>query len=202
MKWGGALRNNYLYNIIDNTGDNISIENPYWGELTGLYWIWKNYEFKDDDIIGFGHYNKILDISENDVQQKFNNGIEWIALKPFGINAHTYTEDIKVLREVIKTKFPKYLKAWDEIYDERGAGRGLNCSGLELFYTTKTEFNNYCKYLFDILFEVKEIIRDVDRSPYDKRYLAFLGERLLSVYLKADNKNVFYCKLNKLDEIT
>lgn len=50
------------------------------------------------------------------------------------------------------------------------------------------------------MFEVKEIIRDVDRSPYDKRYLAFLGERLLSVYLKANNKNVFYCKLNKLDE--
>ena len=28
--------------IGDNTGDNISSKNPYFCELTGIYWAWKN----------------------------------------------------------------------------------------------------------------------------------------------------------------
>ena len=33
----------------DNTGDNISEKNKYYCELTGMYWLWKNYSC---DIIG------------------------------------------------------------------------------------------------------------------------------------------------------
>ena len=41
--------------IGDNTGDNISEYNKFFGELTGLYWIWKNYEGSEN--IGICHYN-------------------------------------------------------------------------------------------------------------------------------------------------
>ena len=39
----------------DNTLDNISEKNPYYSELTLLYWIWKN---KNDSITGLNHYHR------------------------------------------------------------------------------------------------------------------------------------------------
>ena len=52
--------------IGDNTGNNISIKNPYFCELTGVYWAWKNL---DCDILVF---HIIEDISPLEKNQKTN----------------------------------------------------------------------------------------------------------------------------------
>ena len=52
---GSALLNEDFGYTRDDTGDNISNLNPYYAELTGEYWAWKN---SNVDIIGFCHYRR------------------------------------------------------------------------------------------------------------------------------------------------
>ncbi len=42
----------------DDTGDNISVKNPNYCELTGIYWIWKNVDNDPTEIIGISHYRR------------------------------------------------------------------------------------------------------------------------------------------------
>lgn len=45
----------------DNTGDNISIKNKNYCELTGIYWIWKNI---NSDYIGVCHYRRYFNLKK------------------------------------------------------------------------------------------------------------------------------------------
>ena len=54
---GKALSSVNLGFDADNTGSNISTKNPYYSELTGLYWIWKN---TDSEYIGLSHYRRFF----------------------------------------------------------------------------------------------------------------------------------------------
>ena len=50
----------------DNTGDNISVKNKNYGEITAQYWVWKNYlkENPDVEYIGFCHYRRFFNFSK------------------------------------------------------------------------------------------------------------------------------------------
>lgn len=184
--------NHILY---DDDGENISEENQYFGELTGLYWLWKHLDYPDDEIIGFCHYSKCLDISakriESFLRKRPSDG--WIALEPVPICSHRYPEDMVVLADVLsQVPDEKYIEAWNELYNSDGSSKdkNANCHSGQLFYTTMSQFKDYCEFLFDVVFKARQIIGDVDRVPYHKRYCAFFGERLLSVWLRANNATV------------
>lgn len=190
---GASIRNSFIYcNNKDNVGDNISDENQYWGELTGLYWLWKNNKFNNEDIIGFAHYNKIIDITKKKLYNFFDNNPSnsWVVINPCTMVKHSYINDIEILEKVLREKYSDYYQFWEKNYNSDGSSKiDNNCYNCEMFYTTYDEFSAYCKFLFDVLFDVYKIIGEVDRTPYHKRYLAFLGERLLTIYLEK-NKSI------------
>ena len=104
----------------DDEGNNISIKNPNYCELTGIYNIWKNH-LNDFDIFGFVHYRryfvkypklitKFNCLSQNDIE-KLMSDCDIILPRKFNFEKTTYKtyfedgpgkeKDLIKLREVI-----------------------------------------------------------------------------------------------------
>lgn len=211
----GAEGKNDLGYQKDNTGDNISLKNPYFCELTGLYWAWKNLKA---DYIGLAHYrrhflfkkksnnkfnnvltleeaNKLLDKTDVILPKKRYYLIETL----YNHYKHTmYVEPLDETRNIIEKKYPEYLSEFDKL-KKRTSAHMFN-----MFIMKKELFDGYCKWLFDILFELEKV---VDNSKYDQFHARFYGrisELLLDVYLRKNNilyKEINFIYMEKINKI-
>ena len=172
----------------DNTGENISLKNPNYCELTGLYWVWKNVKC---DVVGISHYRRYFvrgdDFLKQDEIERLlesydiivpqgNYSAEYGSVRNQFENYH-HPEDLTNCRNAIEKLCPEYLRAFDAVCD---------CGIFYVFnmmIARKEVFDAYCEWLFKILFEVE---RNTDVSTYDTynaRLYGFLSERLLRVWL-------------------
>ena len=179
----------------DNTGDNISVKNPFYCELTGLYWAWKNL---DAEYIGLVHYRRhfalrkaakdkrlecVLSKAEAEVRlsgcdillpKKRNYYIENL----YDHYKNTlYVEPLDITGEIIREKFPEYCTEFERLKTRTSAHM------FNMMIMKKDKLNEYCEWLFDILATLEE---RVDNSQYDAFHARFYGrvsELLLDVWL-------------------
>lgn len=187
----------------DNEGDNISIKNPYFCELTGLYWAWKNLP---NDYLGLIHYrrffttkgrferkNQPLDslylthkeasdlLANYDVivPSKRNYYIETL----YSHYANTlHAEHLDVTREIIAEKCGEYLESFDKVMKQRG-GYMFN-----MFIMSKELTDSYCSWLFPILFELEKRLPADKYSAFHARFYGRVSELLFNVWLMQYNK--------------
>lgn len=173
----------------DDTGDNISAKNPYYSELTGLYWIWKNYT--GADYLGLCHYRRYFLnhdgelMSESDYMNILSSHDVIIARPSPGDydyrTVYARSHDIRNLDmtgEVIRELYPEYYETFQSVIT------GHYCYVGNLFAAPAPLFHAYCEWLFAI-FAVLET--RIDCSAYDdyhKRVFGFLSEQLLAVWIK------------------
>lgn len=202
---GASLRKSDMSYLKDNTGDHISYKNKNYCELTGLYWIWKNDCISD--IVGITHYRRffskfLFDMSEkyfltSDIIEKDLEQYDLILPIPFYWLKHTVStgyyeagqgkeKDLATTGEVIKELFPEYLETYLEVLEAKKA------SYCNMMICKKTQLNNYCKWLFDILFEVEQRTDLSDYTESEARIYGYLSEILLNVWVKKNNYKVKY----------
>lgn len=182
---GAHNRENFIYQLRDNTGDNISDENEYYGELTGIYWLWKNVKMADNDLIGFCHYNKALKINEKDIQLFFkSNPHGWIVSHEKEMPKHSDQKEWEAFCAVIQKLYPDYFLTLQLTYKGDGYCEGCNCANM--FITTWKQFSSYCKFVFDICSDLRCIVGNNKKDKFDRRYCAFLAERLLTIYIRTE----------------
>ncbi len=181
----------------DNTGDNISAKNANYCELTGLYWAWKNLSA---DAVGLAHYRRHF-VGAGRGSDRFDR----VLTKPEAeallaqadvlvpnprryyiettydqyVHAH-HREGLDCVHDILRARYPAYLPAWDAVM-RRTWGHRFN-----MFIMKRPQFDAYCQWLFDILFEVEATIDISEYSPSEARVFGYLSERMLDVWLETN----------------
>lgn len=208
----------------DSTGENISKKNQSFCELTGIYWAWKN--LSNVDIIGLCHYRRFFDfhglvhpMMESAIISPINidrldlsvpmdiirrvSGGAVVIPKPIHYNCsilsdyciNHISDDFRVLASVIDESQPEYIKA--------AFRRFFYCnnklSHYNMFLMRRVDFEKYCGWLFPILESVEERIDISAYSPVQRRIFGYMAERLLNVWISANNIEVIEKPIIKID---
>lgn len=203
----------------DDTGDNISDKNPNFCELTAQYWLWKN--GIKTKYVGLNHYRRYFDFNrkkkygyffQNISEYKVNDKLlalpdldkifnchDIIMAKPMKypvpLDVHYSIshnkQDLFTLRNIIADLYPDYLKSYDSVM------RDNKISLCNMFIMRYETFEDYSKWLFDILFALEETIT-IPKSPYQSRIFGFIAERLLNVYVTHNKLRIQYYPIIKI----
>lgn len=205
---GADLHTADLGYIKDNTEENISDRNKNYCELTALYWIWKN--DRKSDIVGICHYrryfskylfdnNPVYYLTVKDVESTLSNYDMILPAKFFWLKhnvASGYYEagqgrkkDLLIAKKVIKEKYPQYLNSFMKVLDAREA------SYCNMMICKKEIFDEYCYWLFDILFEIEKRTDITDYTVAEARIYGYLSEILLNVWVDYKKLRVKYCNV-------
>ncbi len=187
--------------IKDNVGCNISSRNPYFCELTGLYWAWKHIH---TDYIGLVHYRRyfrgngraggsgirgdIFDkiLTYRELEPMLGQYKVFVPARRYYVietlyshYAHShYIEHLDKTRTIIAGRYPEYLSAFDKVMSE-SSGHMFNMMIME-----RHLLDEYCSWLFDILFALEGQVDISNYSYFQGRYCGRVGELILNVWLR------------------
>ena len=173
----------------DDEGENISARNRSWCELTALYWAWKNVK---SAAVGLVHYRRhfrgrggaasgaeicaALETADAILPKERNYFIETTYSQY--VHAH-HAEDLDLTRRILEERHPGFVAAFDAVMKSTRGHR------FNMMVMKRPLFDDYCAWLFDVLFELERRLDISSYSDYDKRVFGFVAERLLDVYVRA-----------------
>lgn len=186
LQVGAEFADRIVAKLQDNTNENISDRNGNYSELTGLYWVWKNYIQSgeaNNGYVGLAHYRRFLNLSNDDLMRMQDNDID--AVLPYPM---PYEPNIEAHHERYLTdwEWSAVLQALEELEPQYAAGfKEILSQGYLYNYNiivAKEEvLSDYCEWLFRLLFRIEEI-SNPDGSKAPNRYIGYVGETLETLY--------------------
>lgn len=187
----GVGNNDIDVDYKDKTNDNIANKNSTYCELTAQYWIYKNIDSK---YVGLVHYRRFFYkntfnyLRNNVLDSKYilNKLKKYDAILPYRprhwknvydsfASAH-FIRDLDNCGTVIKKRYPEYYLSFLNL---KKMHKSYVCN---MIITSKKIFDDYSKWLFEILEDVEKMTNMTDYDDYQKRLYGFLSERLINVY--------------------
>lgn len=191
--------------IGDDTGVSISEKNCYYGELTGVYWVWKN--IKTTGYVGVCHYRRYFCTEEGRIltgrdYEEILSAYDIITSKKLKLN-FTYYEgyagdynihDLEAVGEVIRQFYPAYHETFERLVHSKGTYFG------NMIVCKKEIYDAYSEWLFGIFEKAEEKIDASGYDDYHKRVYGFISEFLLYVWTQVQGLKVCECKVGMTDE--
>ena len=211
---GRALLHSYGVPLLDvmigdDTGDNISLKNERYAELTVTYWIWKNAKA---DYVGLVHYRRAFIVDPDKyyfgpydcrdylcalgmTYEKISKLLEQydVIMPKTAILPMTFREyyemshiigDLDVAVKYVKKRYPEMGKTVDEVLE------GHEFNSRNMFIMRKDILDKYAEWLFDVLFHIEADISNEEGEQ--KRSPGFLAERLFTIWIRHQMKTTDY----------
>ena len=204
--------------LAEKNGHNILELNKYYGEASGIYWIWKNRleNANDNDWIGTSHYRKLWLNNLYEKKQKLStdslysnllkpdNNIfkdcDVIQVQPIFLKNETIFEQFdKVHKNNILKNCVDFLRI-EEKSKFLNHLNGNKLCGLNMFITKVHIFKKYCESLFPWLEKCLAYCKNNNLcEDYNTRLPAFLSERYTSFWFSQNSKkkHLSYARLGK-----
>lgn len=177
LQAGAAMAKKRIAVLGDDQGENISLLNPYYNELTGLYWVWKNTEHVYS---GICHYRRQFE-SEIALVPLIDNTADVVLPLPFvvGNNLEVYYQHWGE-----KAYYDEMLRVIGELFPE-DYEMACWCTSHIIFIPNniciarRDILNEYCSFLFRVIDEVE---RRMESYPGKKQSRCWLSEHVTTIY--------------------
>ena len=192
--WDGFLR--------DDVGDNISEKNRFFGELTGLYWVWKN---TTEEKVGWCHYRRFFSPMLFRAEQMKGVAVNLpIAQRILDLDqdGRIFDFELNLTQLIVPTRIPAnstfhycathrpadwaaMLNGFEVVYPEEAEAakqyfsRENSLHWWCMFIASRQVLNDYCSWLFPLLFYLEKTIVPAE-DDFHCRVFAFLTEHLFN----------------------
>ena len=186
-------------------GDNIDFLNPWYCELTGLYYLWKHV---DDDIVGLEHYRTYFwkdghPINKEQIKEELKHGdiicggysypTPWCRTCCYDeLNKHT-----KTVQQFLKILFDK-----DKVFADYFGNflKGKRLCACNLFIGPKKIFNEWMEFFFDVIIDFEKKC-PIGPGTNTLRREGYFAEFMFGAWLEYNGYKIIDTSIMKMNKI-